>query len=103
MRGGVFLSPVGGAIMIYRVQSLPSTVLVDFTALSLLSITQPALGGNKVEGTAALKDFQPYGTKDKEHKHQGYDLSFQTADKSFTCRTDPKNSLKATDFVVGTE
>ena len=89
--------------MIYRVKLLPSTAILVLTTWSLLSVTQPALGGNKLEGTTALKDFQPYGTKDKEHKHQGYDLSFQTADKSYTCRTDPKNSLKATDFVVGAE
>jgi hypothetical protein len=87
-------------MVIYRVKSLPRIIIVALTAWS---ITLPALGGNKLEGTTTLKDFQPYGTKDKEHKHQGYDLSFQTADKSYTCRTDPKNSMKATDFVVGTE
>lgn len=89
--------------MVYRVKSLPGNAIAALTALSLFALTIPALAGSKPEGTTTLKDFQPYGTKDKEHKHQGYDLSFQAEGKSYTCRTDPKNSMKATDFVVGTE
>ncbi len=46
---------------------------------------------------------QPYGTKDKEHKHTAYDLSFAAEGKNYTCRTEPKKSVNATDFVVGTE
>jgi len=66
-----------------------------------LSMTMPALADKKIEGTTTLKDSQPTGTKDKQHKHQTYDLSFNTADKAYTCRTDPNKSMNATDFVVG--
>jgi hypothetical protein len=89
--------------MVHRFKSVPSNVIAAFTASCLFALVVPAFGGSNVEGTATLKDFQPYGTKDKEHKHQGYDFSFQSQDKSYTCRTDPKNSIKATDFVVGAE
>jgi hypothetical protein len=89
--------------MVYRVRSLPCNTIALVVAASLFAITVPALAGKKLEGTTTLKDFQPYGTKDKEHKHQAYDLSFETGEKSYVCRTDPKKSMKATDFVVGTE
>jgi uncharacterized protein YcfJ len=71
-------------------------------AAVLFTITLPVFAGNKLQGTALLKDTQPYGVKDKEHKHQAYDLTLQTEDKSYTCRTDPGKSMNATDFVVGT-
>jgi hypothetical protein len=74
-----------------------------FVRACLLLVTIPALADKKLEGTSNLKDLQPYGTKDKEHKHQGYDFSFASADKSYVCRTDPSKSIKATDFVVGSE
>ena len=70
------------------------------TAALLLAIALPALGA-KIEGTTTLKDFQPYGTKDKDHKHQGYELTFQASGKQYSCRTDPKHSVNAIDFVVG--
>ena len=69
----------------------------------LFATTLPAFAGKKLEGTTTLKDSQPYGTKDKEHKHQAYDLSFQAQGSDYTCRTDPGKSMNATDFVVGTE
>jgi hypothetical protein len=56
---------------------------------------------DKIKGDSTLKDSQPYGTKDKEHKHQGYDLSFDAQGKTYTHRTDPSHSMNATDFVVG--
>jgi hypothetical protein len=65
-----------------------------------IAIALPALA-DKIKGPSTLKDFQPYGTKDKEHKHQAYDLSFEGQGKGYTCRTDPKHSVNATDFVVG--
>ena len=37
-------------------------------------LTLPACAA-KIKGTSTLKDSQPTGTKDKEHKHQAYDLS----------------------------
>jgi hypothetical protein len=56
---------------------------------------------DKIKGETTLKDSQPHGTTDKEHKHQAYDLTFDGKDKTYTCRTDSKNSMDATDFVVG--
>jgi hypothetical protein len=78
----------------HRLQVL--TLLAFVTAM-------PALADKKLTGTTKLKDSQPVGTPDKQHKHQAYDLSFNSADKAYTCRTDPKKSMNATDFVVGTD
>src|SRR5271168_1596616 len=72
-------------------------------AAFLAAATLPAFAGNKINGSTTLKDMQPYGAKDKEHKHTAYDLSFSADGKNYTCRTDPKKSVNATDFVVGTE
>jgi len=65
-------------------------------------LTLPACAA-KIKGTTTLKDSQPTGTTDKEHKHQAYDLSFEAQGKSYTCRTDSGKSMNATDFVVGTQ
>jgi hypothetical protein len=71
-------------------------------ALLVMMFAMTAAAGSKVEGTTTLKDFQPAGTTDKKtHKHQQYDLSFAAEGKQYTCRTVEKESLKATDFVVG--
>ena len=73
-------------------------------ALFIVTIAITAAAGSKIEGTTALKDFQPTGTVDKKtHKNQQYDLSFVALGKQYTCRTVEKESLKATDFVVGTD
>jgi hypothetical protein len=63
-----------------------------------------AAAGSKIEGTTTLKDFQPFGTIEKKtHKNQQYDLSFAAMGKLYTCRSIEKESLKATDFVVGSD
>ena len=74
-------------------------------SVSFLTMTMAitAAAGSKIEGTTTLKDFQPTGTTDKTHKHQQYDLSFAASGKQYTCRTNEKHSLKATDFVVGSD
>jgi hypothetical protein len=72
-------------------------------ALLMMSIAITAAAGSKIEGTTTLKDFQPTGTPDKNHKNQQYDFSFAASGKQYTCRTNEKNSLKATDFVVGSD
>ena len=73
-------------------------------ALLIVASAMTAAAGSKVEGTTTLKDFQPAGTTDKKtHKHQQYDLSFTASGKQYTCRTIEKESLKATDFVVGSD
>jgi gentisate 1,2-dioxygenase len=69
-------------------------------AAAILFLTLPAVA-DKIKGETTLKDSQPYGTKDKQHKHQAYDLSFVGQGKSYTCRTDSGKSMNATDFVVG--
>ena len=69
-------------------------------AAAILSMTLPSFA-DKIKGDTTLKDSQPYGIKDKEHKHQAYDLSFAGQGKSYTCRTDSGKSMNATDFVVG--
>jgi hypothetical protein len=74
----------------------PSTAILTVAMLSTL----PSFA-EKIKGNSILKDNQPYGTKDKEHKHQGYDFSFDAQRKTYTCRTDPDHSVNAVDFVVG--
>ena len=70
--------------------------------LLMVAMTLPA-GAKTFKGTTTLKDVQTAGSPDKDHKHQMYDLLFTSADKSYTCRTDGKHSMNATDFVVGSE
>jgi hypothetical protein len=72
-------------------------------AFLMMAIAITAAAGSKLEGTTTLKDFQPTGTTDKNHKNQQYDLSFAASGKQYTCRTNEKQSLKATDFVVGSD
>jgi len=70
---------------------------------TLAATTATPTFAEKIKGDTALKDFQPYGTPDKEHKHQGYELSFGASGKAYSCRTDPKKSVDATEFVVGSQ
>src|SRR3984885_15843887 len=73
-------------------------------ALLMMFFAITAAAGSKIEGTTALKDFQPFGTIDKKtHKNQQYDLSFAAMGKLYTCRSVEKESLKAIDFVVGSD
>jgi hypothetical protein len=73
-------------------------------ALFVLAVAITAAAGSKIEGTTTLKDFQPTGTVEKKtHKNQQYDLSFAAMGKLYTCRSVEKESLKATDFVVGSD
>ena len=69
-------------------------------ALSMLAALP--VSAAKLKGNTTLKDAQPAGVKDKDHKHQVYDLFFDAAGKSYTCRTDSDKSMNATDFIVGT-
>ncbi len=75
------------------------TAIAIFGTL-VATTTTPAFA-EKIKGDTALKEFQPYGTPDKDHKHQGYELLFSARDKGYTCRTNPKKSVDATEFVVG--
>jgi lipopolysaccharide export system protein LptA len=75
---------------------------VTILTLATITMTLPA-SGEKLKGSSTLKDFQPFGTTDKDHKNQAYDLSFDAKDHSYTCRTNYKKSINATDFVVGSQ
>jgi hypothetical protein len=75
---------------------------ITLVALLILATTLPA-SASKIEGSTILKDSQPTGTIDKEHKHQAYDLSFLASGKLYTCRTNSDDSMNATDFIVGHE
>jgi hypothetical protein len=69
---------------------------------TLLAFATALAAGTKDSGATTLKDVQPFGTTDKQHKHQQYDLSFQgTSGRDYTCRTKSGDSIKATDIVVG--
>jgi hypothetical protein len=70
--------------------------------VACIAMAAPA-SASKVEGSTLLKDLQPTGTTDKEHKHQAYDLFFQAEGRQYTCRTDSGKSTNATDFVVGSD
>lgn len=69
--------------------------------LSAVLIASPAFAA-KSKGNTTLKDVQTAGMKDKDHKHQAYDLFFNAQGNNYTCRTDSNKSMNATDFVVGT-
>ena len=69
--------------------------------IAILTLTLPSFA-DKIKGETTLKDSQPHGTTDKQHKHQAHDFSFDAEGKTYTCRTSSKKSMKATDFVVGT-
>jgi hypothetical protein len=80
---------------------MPKRAASAILALAALFATFPAFAA-KITGSTTLKDSQTAGVKDKEHKHQAYDLFFDAEGKSYTCRTDSNKSMNATDFVVGT-
>jgi hypothetical protein len=69
-------------------------------AALLLLLAIPSFAG-KLQGSTPLKDVQAAGVKDKQHKHQTFDLSFDAQGKSYVCRTDSNKSMDATHFVVG--
>lgn len=77
---------------------MPKWILVLLLALASV----PPSAAKKATGATTLKDLQPAGTTDtKDKKNQQYDFIFEVSGNRYTCRTSPKKSLKATDFVVG--
>ena len=75
-------------------------VLSAVLGIAVVGLTHPSFA-DKLKADTTLKDCQPHGVKDKDHKHQAYDLSFDVQGKSYTCRTDSGDSMNATEFVVG--
>ena len=74
--------------------------LIALTGLMMVTLSVEA--ADKISGTTTLKDVQPAGTTDKDHKHQQYDLLFvSSTGEDYTCRTSAKKSVNAIDFVVG--
>jgi hypothetical protein len=72
------------------------------TLVTLFFVT--TAGAKKDTGTTTLKDVQPAGTTDtQDKKNQQYDFMFEVSGNHYTCRTSPKTSLKATNFVVGSD
>jgi hypothetical protein len=71
--------------------------------LAVLLCTLTAMAAKKDSGSTTLKDLEPVATTGKQNKNQQYDFSFESSAKRYVCRTSPKTSIKATDFVVGTE
>jgi hypothetical protein len=59
------------------------------------------MAGDKQKGAATLKDFQPIGTIDKDHKHQQFDLTFDAPAGTYVCRTSAGDKVKATEWPVG--
>jgi len=74
--------------------------LLTMIVLFLLGL---ALAANKESGNTTLTNIQPAGTTDKEHKKQQYDLSFTSTTNDYTCRTNEKAKINATDWVVGSQ
>ena len=70
-------------------------------AVMLCALT--AVAAKKDTGSTTLKNLEPVSTTSKQDKNQQYDFSFETSAKRYVCRTSPKTSVKATDFVVGSE
>jgi len=81
---------------------MPRTATSAILALAAIAATLSASAA-KLNGSADLKDLQPFGTTDKDHKHQAYDLIFDAEGHNYTCRTNPKKSIDATEFVVGSQ
>ena len=72
-----------------------------FLALLMAILTGAAVAGNKESGSSTLKNVEPAGTTDKQHKKQQYDLTFDTSKNEYTCRTNENQKVEATQFVVG--
>jgi hypothetical protein len=70
-------------------------------AVIVLFLANMAQAFNKESGSTTLKDVQPAGTTDKQHKKQQFDLSFSSSTNDYTCRTNENQKVQATQFVVG--
>jgi hypothetical protein len=75
------------------------------TAVLLLTVlvALPAMAGKKDQGSTTLKDFQPAGTTEKNHKHQQYDFIFDVPTAEYTCRSKEGAKLNAIDWPVGSQ
>lgn len=67
----------------------------------VLFLGSVGMAANKESGSSTLKDVQPAGTTDKQHKKQQFDLTFTSSKNEYTCRTNENQKVHATQFVVG--
>jgi hypothetical protein len=67
----------------------------------LLALAGIGVAANKESGSTTLTNIQPAGITDKQHKKQQYDLTFSTTKNDYTCRSNEKDKVNATDWVVG--
>ena len=74
--------------------------LSAFLGLAATVFSTAALAASLVQ-TGTLKDFKTVGTTSKKQKHQQYDLVVDTSTNEYVCRTKLGNSVKPTQFVVG--
>jgi hypothetical protein len=72
----------------------------SFLCLAAALLSTAGLADSLVQ-TATLKDLQTVGTTTKKQKHQQYDLVLDTSTNEYVCRTKLGNSVKPTQFVVG--
>ena len=68
--------------------------------LALALFSTAAVAATSVQ-TATLKDLQTVGSTTKKQKHQQYDLVIDTPANEFVCRSRLGESVKPTEFVVG--
>jgi hypothetical protein len=72
-----------------------------FVSLAVMVlISSSAFAAKRVE-QATLQDVQPTNFGPAKKKHQQYDFTVFTADRSYQCRTPDNKSTNATDFPVG--
>ena len=72
----------------------------SFLGLAATVLSTAALAASLVQ-TGTLKDFQTVGSTTKKQKHPQYDLVVDTSTNEYVCRTKLGNSVKPTQFVVG--
>ena len=69
--------------------------------ISLAAFSISPVWAAKRTDQATLSDVQATNFGPAKKKHQQYDFSVATADRSYSCRTADNKSINATDFVVG--
>jgi len=74
---------------------------ICLAVILLVLLVSVGVAGTKESGSTTLKDVQPAGTTDKQHKKQQYDLTFAGSKNEYTCRTNENQKMQATQFVVG--
>ena len=69
--------------------------------LAVACLSSAAVADSLVQ-SATLRDVQTVGSTTKKQKKQQYDLVIDTSTNEYTCRSKLGETVKATEFVVGT-